>query len=297
MYSISRVERETGISKDVLRMWERRYGFPMPSRVSSGERNYSAEDLARLVLIKRLMDLGHRPGRLMKLADEELIQMLSVPTAIQSGRFQPHVEQLMELLLSNQPVTLSKYLDYWLLRHGLEAFVIELLPSWLVQVGYAWQTGQLNIHHEHLLTEQLQSKLRLSLERLPEPSQDAPKVLLTTLPDEQHGLGLLMIENLCRLESVQSINLGIQTPVETIIQAGLEHQVQVVCLSISEAADSAWVQQAIVRLRQGLPVSIALWLGGEGAKRLDLSALDVVVYANFDAILPVLKQLNAGVIN
>ena len=61
MYSISRVERETGISKDVLRMWERRYGFPMPSRVSSGERNYSAEDLARLLLIKRLMDLGIDP--------------------------------------------------------------------------------------------------------------------------------------------------------------------------------------------------------------------------------------------
>lgn len=295
MYSISRVERETGISKDVLRMWERRYGFPMPSRVSSGERNYSAEDLTRLLLIKRLMDLGHRPGRLMSLSNDDLTQMLSVPTAaVQSGRFQPHVEQLMELLLSNQPLVLSKYLDYWLLRYGLEAFVLELLPSWLVQVGYAWQTGQLNIHHEHLLTEQLQSKLHLNLERLPEPSEAAPKVLLTTLPDEQHGLGLLMIENLCRLESVQSINLGIQTPVETIVQAAKEHQVQVVCLSISEAADLVWVQQAVTSLRQGLPATIALWLGGEGAKRLDLSALDVVVYANFDALLPVLKQLNAG---
>lgn len=294
MYSISRVERETGISKDVLRMWERRYGFPMPSRVSSGERNYSAEDLARLLLIKRLMDLGHRPGGLMKLSDDELIQMLSVPAGIQHGRFQPHVEQLMNLLLSHQPIHLSKYLDYWLLRYGLEAFVVELLPNWLAQVGYAWQTGNLEIHHEHLLVDQLQTKLRLSLERLPEVTSDAPKVLLTTLPEEQHGLALLMIENLCRLEGVQVINLGIQTPVETIIQAAHEHQVQVVSLSISEASNGVWVQQAIVRLRQGLPASVALWLGGEGAKRLDLSSLDAVIYTNFDAMLPVLAQLNAS---
>lgn len=294
MYSISRVERETGISKDVLRMWERRYGFPMPSRVSSGERNYSAEDLARLLLIKRLMDLGHRPGRLMSLSNDELMQMLSVPMGVQQGRFQSHVDQLMTLLLSNHPSALSKYLDYWLLRYGLEAFVIELLPSWLTQIGYAWQTGRLDIHHEHLLTEQLQGKLRLSLDRLPEASTAAPKVLLTTLPDEQHGLALLMIENLCRLESVQSVNLGVQTPVETIIQAAQEHGVQVVSLSISEAADSAWVQQAIVQLRHGLPGSVALWLGGEGAKRIDLSLVDAVVYASFDALLPVLAQLNAS---
>lgn len=294
MYSISRVERETGISKDVLRMWERRYGFPMPSRVSSGERNYSAEDLARLLLIKRLMDLGHRPGRLMSLSNDELVQMLSVPVGIQQGRFQSHVDELMALLLSNQPIALSKYLDYWLLRYGLEAFVIELLPSWLMQIGYAWQTGRLDIHHEHLLTDQLQSKLRLSLDRLPEASQTAPKVLLTTLPEEQHGLALLMVENLCRLEGVQVINLGIQTPVETIVQAAQEHRVQVVSLSISEAADAAWVQQALLSLRQTLPTSIALWLGGEGAKRVDLSVIDAVVYTNFDALLPVLAQLNAG---
>jgi methylmalonyl-CoA mutase cobalamin-binding subunit len=294
MYSISRVERETGISKDVLRMWERRYGFPMPSRVSSGERNYSAEDLARLVLIKRLMDLGHRPGRLMTLSNDELTQMLSVPVGIQQGRFQSHVDELMALLLSNQPIALSKYLDYWLLRYGLEAFVIELLPSWLTQIGYAWQTGRLNIHHEHLLTDQLQSKLRLSLDRLPEASITAPKVLLTTLPEEQHGLALLMIENLCRLDGVQVVNLGVQTPVETIVQAAQEHGVQVVSLSISEAADAAWVQQAVDGLRKGLPTSVALWLGGEGAKRVVVSSQDATVYANFDALLPVLAQLNAS---
>jgi len=63
-FSIASVERDTGLSKDVLRMWERRYGFPNPARDSNGERLYPAAQVERLSMIKRLMDQGHRPGKL-----------------------------------------------------------------------------------------------------------------------------------------------------------------------------------------------------------------------------------------
>ena len=62
-FNIAAVERDTGLSKDVLRMWERRYGFPQPDRDSNGERCYPADQVERLRLIKRLMDAGHRPGK------------------------------------------------------------------------------------------------------------------------------------------------------------------------------------------------------------------------------------------
>ena len=55
-YSIAAVERDTGLSKDVLRMWERRYGFPQPGRDANGERSYPADQVERLRLIKRLME-------------------------------------------------------------------------------------------------------------------------------------------------------------------------------------------------------------------------------------------------
>jgi len=60
--NISAVERETGLSKDVLRMWERRYGFPKPLRDDNGERQYTVAEIAKLRGIKRLMDVGMRPG-------------------------------------------------------------------------------------------------------------------------------------------------------------------------------------------------------------------------------------------
>src|SRR5947209_13504875 len=54
--TLFRSERETGLSKDVLRVWERRYAFPRPKRDAHGERQYSSADVAKLRAIKRLME-------------------------------------------------------------------------------------------------------------------------------------------------------------------------------------------------------------------------------------------------
>jgi DNA-binding transcriptional MerR regulator len=60
--SIAAVERDTGLSKDTLRVWERRYGFPAPTRDAIGERLYGRADLQKLRMLKRLLDAGHRAG-------------------------------------------------------------------------------------------------------------------------------------------------------------------------------------------------------------------------------------------
>ena len=72
LHSIADVERDTGLSKDTLRVWERRYGFPTPVRDAVGERQYDDLQLQRLRRIRRLLDAGHRPGRVVPLSDEAL---------------------------------------------------------------------------------------------------------------------------------------------------------------------------------------------------------------------------------
>ncbi len=76
MFTISAVERETGLSKDTLRAWERRYGFPKPARDARGDRRYSAVQVERLRKIKRLVDAGFRPSKVIG-ADGPFEAMLS----------------------------------------------------------------------------------------------------------------------------------------------------------------------------------------------------------------------------
>ena len=71
-FTIANVEKETGLSKDTLRMWERRYGFPAPERDPAGDRVYPEAQVEQLRLIKRLIDQGHRPGHLMALSPDAL---------------------------------------------------------------------------------------------------------------------------------------------------------------------------------------------------------------------------------
>ena len=72
VYSIGMIERDTGIGRDTLRIWERRYGFPEPGRNAKGERVYPEIQLRRLQRIRRLLDRGIRPGKLLPLSEDAL---------------------------------------------------------------------------------------------------------------------------------------------------------------------------------------------------------------------------------
>ncbi len=79
--SIAAVERDTGVAKDTLRAWERRYGFPRPLRDAFGERVYPAEQVEHLRLVKRLMDQSQRPGALLRQPIAELGERLAASPA------------------------------------------------------------------------------------------------------------------------------------------------------------------------------------------------------------------------
>lgn len=48
----------TGVSRERLRTWERRYGFPEPRRVERGPRRYALADAARVVAVRRAAEDG-----------------------------------------------------------------------------------------------------------------------------------------------------------------------------------------------------------------------------------------------
>lgn len=279
--SISAVERDTGLSKDTLRVWERRYGFPRPDRDHFGERIYPAEQVDRLRVIRRLMDAGHRPGKIMALDDASLQQLtdrLPQPQAVQASEPAADSTRLMELIRSHQVPELRRELGQRLMRLGLERFVVELVAPLIERVGDSWARGQLEIYEEHLFTESMQVVLRGAIGTIPTP-QSRPKVLLTTFPGEPHGMGLLMVEALLAIEGCQCVSLGTQTPIWDIVLASRAQQVDAVVLSFSAAASLTLVSDGLSELRTKLPPEISIWAGGRnaalGSRRLPAGILQV----------------------
>ena len=266
--SIAAVERSTGLSKDTLRVWERRYGFPRPLRDSAGDRLYPPDQVERLRTIRRLLDAGHRPGRIVALAPQAL-QALSAPAAVtpsaqQESTRASRLDACMDLIGRHDIQELRRELGQSASRLGLVEFVTAVMAPLNTAVGDAWASGRFQVFEEHLYTECVISVLRNAMANVPEPQETSrPRIVLTTIAGEPHGLGLLMAEALLALEGCHCLALGPQTPMADIVQAAQVHHADIVALSFTAMLGANTVVSALRELRRQLPQPIALWVGGE----------------------------------
>jgi DNA-binding transcriptional MerR regulator len=290
LLNISAVERDTGLSKDTLRIWERRYDFPRPLRDQNGDRAYTPEQVAKLQIIKRLLDQGHRPGKIMRLDEEQLAKLAARPAAEVAPR--QDIELYLRLLRSHQSRELRRQLSQAMVRHGLQRFIVDTVAPLNEAVGEAWMRGEIAIFEEHLYTELMQGLIRNSITAL-QSQGNAPRVLLTSLPNEPHSLGLLMVEAMLAAENAHCIPLGTETPVTEIVHAAEAHRANIVALSFSGAYPESKAVEALRELRAMLPGSVLLCAGGAGVARIRRRLDDIQLIANLEKMCEVAKKWRA----
>jgi MerR family transcriptional regulator, light-induced transcriptional regulator len=286
-FSISAVERETGLSKDTLRVWERRYAFPQPLRDRNGDRLYPFSQVQSLRVIKRLIDAGQRPGTAVPQVcagfDKSAQRARQGPQA--TDRLESReAEHLMRAIKSHQVSELREVLEEALLRSGLQRFVTEIAVPLSIEVGEAWLCGEMAIFEEHLYTQTLQTLLHNAIARAIVPSRP-PKVVLATGPNERHGLGLLMAEAVLTAEAVECVPLGTDLPVLEIARAAHAHQADVVALSFSAASPANRLLGVTTDLRKALPEHAQMWVGGAGAGRIKRQFDNVVILSSLEQLL------------
>lgn len=293
LMNIAAVERETGLGKDTLRVWERRYGFPRPERDQHGERAYPLDQVEKLRLIKRLMGQGWRPGRLLAKPDQELASLAApaeaAPDEVAGGSLHLTVVDLIRL---HDIPALGNALRQALHRQGLQQFVLETVSALNRAIGEAWMRGEIQVFEEHLYTEQMQALLRQAIGALP-PGSGRPRILLTTVPEEQHILGILMSEALLTLEGAGCVSLGTQTPLADIGLAAQAQQADIVALSFSSAFPTRQVAPLLKQLRGMLAANIEVWAGGAGIERVAAQE-GVRIMGSLDAALEGLAQWRAS---
>lgn len=268
---IAAVEREVGLSKDTLRVWERRYGFPQPQRDEDGNRSYPLAQVQRLRAVKRLLDAGWRAGRVVALPPHKLAQLalrLDAPSAAAARTEDRAWRVLFDAVQRGDTAGLRAGLLRALSRLGLRAFINQLLTPLTAEVGQAWLDGSLPVYAEHLCTQVVQGVLQHALLQLPAAAQARPRVLLATATGEPHGLGLLMAQAVMALEGCDTLSLGVQTPPGEIGAAATALHVDVVALSYSGCMPKRSAADSAVRVLATVPPATELWLGGRAASAL-----------------------------
>jgi DNA-binding transcriptional MerR regulator/methylmalonyl-CoA mutase cobalamin-binding subunit len=261
-YSLGAVARLTGLSPHVLRAWERRYGAVQPLRTAGGTRRYRDADVARLRRLRAAVAAGHPIGEVAHASDEELQRRLDlVPT-----QPEPPLGPLLDAIERLDAAAAERLLATQLAVLGPPRFVRLVASPLLHEVGRRWETGSFCIASEHLASAILRSLLGAALRHTRAAAQ-APPVLFTTLPGEQHELGALMAAVTAVDAGGHPVFLGGNLPVDEIAEAAESVGAAAVAVGVCRV-NGGELGAALAALRAALPPHVELWLGGPGSAGL-----------------------------
>lgn len=273
-HPIAIVAERTGLSRDVIRVWERRYGVVAPTRTSGGQRLYSDDDVTRLRLLAAATRQGRTISQVASLAPDEVARLLAADELAQTvdgdSAERTRAETAEAALASVRAFDdagLDRALRRAIARDGLPVFLEELVPAVMERVGEEWHANRLSIAHEHFATSAILA-ITLDAVRAVPHTTDARRLLVATPARVQHALGAALVAAAAALDGWSVVHLGADVPASDICAAAASTGAHAVAISVVFAEDPAATEREVRAVRDGLPARVQLIVGGAAITRM-----------------------------
>lgn len=271
-HPIGVVADRTGLSQDVLRVWERRYQAVEPSRSLDGQRVYSNADIERLRLLRLATTGGRSIRQVAQLPTEELSRLVGEDEAARQqverqaesavlASAEDQVERAMELARAVNAPQLESFLRRAAAAYGVPIFLDGLVAPLLRRMSGEWEAGRLTPAQERVATAIVQRVLEGAIHFLAAP-YDAPNLLLATPAGEHHVIGSVLAAAAASADGWRVTYLGPGLPAGEIAAAALAVQARAVSVSIVHLKDRDHVIGELRALRSRLTASVPLIAGG-----------------------------------
>ncbi len=275
-HTVQVVARRTGLTPDVLRVWEKRYAVVRPGRSGGAHRLYSDLDVRRLVLLKHLTDTGHRIGRIAGLSVVELQHLVqdeaefaTAPGAADTGAppaARPHLDACLAASRALDPAGLQLALEGAAIALSVPQLLEGVITPLLRTLGEDWQNGTGRVAHEHLASAAVRALLgRMRLEFT--PHQGAPELLITTPAGHVHEIGALTVAVVAAMDGWRATYLGPSMPAVEIAATARARAPRALALSLVYPADDPQLDAELRVLRRALP-DLPMLAGGRAADAL-----------------------------
>jgi DNA-binding transcriptional MerR regulator len=236
---IGELSRRVGVSPELLRAWEVRYGLLRPSRSPGGFRLYSDEDEARVRLMRMYQERGLSAAQAAELAAGAEPTAGPDGSAEADGRIGVEVRRLSDALDAFDEAGAHEAFDSLVAAFSVDAVVREAVIPYLEELGRRWERGEASVAQEHFASNVIRGRL-LGLAR-GWGQGTGPRALLACAPAEQHDLPLVCFGLALRVRGWRITYLGPDTPVETLAEVvgALRPRVVVVSASLPERLEPA----------------------------------------------------------
>lgn len=270
MHTIQSVAEKTGLTPDVIRIWERRYNVVAPERTPSNQRLYTDGDIERLDLLRRVTEQGRRISAIASLSTDELRDIAGSPTLLvtqarplaEGGlNLEQCLDEAVSAVIDMDPVRLQVVLEQALIGLGSVAFMMNFVAPLMDRVGNLWRRGNVRTCQEHFSSAHIRSFLgRFILAANTDPR--GPRIVIATLPGQLHELGATMSAVVAAQVGWNVIYLGAAVPLEEILFTAERKQARAIGISLGYPSDDPNIPLQLQQLREATAEACSLLVGG-----------------------------------
>lgn len=299
LYPMRAVTRFTGLSADVIRVWQRRYGAVEPDRTEGRARRFSADQIHRLLTLHELTRRGHSIGEIARLPDDRLRELLDRDSLLASPQasMPPAAGQTLESVIAEYLGAVGRFemrrAQELLFRSGAllapMTFVLNIAIPVLREVGDRWSRGELGIAQEHIVSGHMKALLSGLLRLAPPPLPGAPRLLAATPAGQQHEFGALMATYLAAMEGWEAIYAGPDLPLDALVAAADLARADLVLLSVLRVP-SPGETRALERSLRSLARRVDTWVGLPADHPLRRRLGSLRTFDRLEDLLPALEE-------
>jgi MerR family transcriptional regulator, light-induced transcriptional regulator len=268
-FRINQVAKLTGLSKEVLRVWEKRYRLLSPERGSNRYRLYSEQDVELLKYLTREIEQGHAIGELASLGKDEILARMR--DGKEESKPFPSDQFLVELekyLLPLDTLSFEKRLNELVVLLPFEEFFNRILIPLQIRVGELWFDKKIDISIEHYVTAQAKIKIFTAINMI-NAEQTGPQVLVACPSWELHEIGAQMIAYFCAARRCRVNFLGANLPLANLMHFSFLTKPDVVILSCTSDISENKARAYFAELSPQISPICPVWVGGQGIRRFN----------------------------
>lgn len=215
-FSIVDFENLSGIKAHTIRIWEKRYQLFNPSRHGNNERLYDLDDLRKMLNISFLQENGWKISKIAALRSDEMAVKINELVA-EKGKYHEAINQFKVAMLTFDQDLFNQTYQKLMAQQNFRDVFHEIFLPLLNLIGLLWQTGTIIPAHEHFISQLIENKLHLNIEKIQHTSKTNERIFVLFLPENEiHNLGILYIQYELLLKGYPTIYLGPSIPVDNL---------------------------------------------------------------------------------
>lgn len=293
-YRIGTVSRLTGLSADVIRVWERRYEAISPQRSTGGSRLYSDEDIARLRRLRQVVEMGHAIGQIANLPDDELKRLSEKhhsenSTALTPDPYENVRHRFLDAISRHDVTSADDEIHRAAMLSSPRSVVKNVISPLLNEIDGRMALQDFDMAQVHIANHLIRN-LVSSLFRLFPHDETAETIVFATNVGERHELELLIGALIAATRGWRVVYLGVDVPAREIISAVKQTKARVLALNIINPDGVS--REELQTIEQDIPATARVWVGGAEATRSQeqVGLSNWVTFRDFDDLDDRLKR-------